>query len=439
VSMHERGRSTRILIVDPAGGLSGDMFLAGLFALGVGSAAVKAVVSRLPGLEPFSLKVDRIRTRGISAERVRVGCAPSACERDLASILRMIGRSKLDAAVKELATKTFLVLGEAEAKVHGVKREAVHFHEVGAVDSIVDIVGGVVALGMLGFPKLFHRRFRLGSGFIETSHGELPVPAPATIEILKGRSVRLDNEPGEVVTPTGAALMKALAEELPEDLAFVPKRVVYAAGTREGGPPPGMLRIIEAEPMVVERYVAVLRTTIDDMSPEHYGYVQERLFEEGALEVYLTQLIMKKGRPGVLVTVLCEPPSRGRLLEILFAETTTLGVRVSYEEREELERWTEKVATPFGAIQVKRGRLADGTVKTAPEYEACRAVARKKGVPLAKVYQTAVRAASATARGGGASKGPDAKRADGASKGKGAARRRSVETKVRGPRRREAR
>jgi hypothetical protein len=378
-----------ILIVDPAGGLSGDMFLAGLFALGADARAVKRAVSKLPGIEPFTLTVERVRTSGIAAHRVRVRCMRSAHERDLASILSMIDRSTLAPAVKELSRKTFLLLGEAEAKVHGVRARDVHFHEVGAVDSIVDIVGAAVALGMLGFPKLYHRQFRLGSGFISTSHGELPVPAPATAELLRGRSVRLSNEIGEVVTPTGAALMRALAEELPGDLAIVTKRVVYAAGTREGGPPPGMLRIFEAEPMIVERYVAVLRTTIDDMNPEAYGYVQERLFEEGALEVYLTQLIMKKGRPGVLLTVLCEPESRERLLDVLFRETTTLGVRASYEEREELERWTEKVPTAFGPIQVKRGRLPDGSVKTAPEYEACRAAAKASRAPLVEVYEAA--------------------------------------------------
>jgi uncharacterized protein (DUF111 family) len=183
--------------------------------------------------------------------------------------------------------------------------------------------------------------------------------------------------------------MKALADELPEDLAIVPKRVVYAAGTREGGPPPGILRIFEAGPMIVERYVTVLRTTIDDMNPQQYGYVQERLFGEGALESYLTPLIMKKGRPGVLLTVLCEPESRERLLDLLFRETTTLGVRVSYEEREELERWIEQVPTAFGPIQVKRGRLGDGSVKTAPEYEACRSAAKASGAPLAAVYEAA--------------------------------------------------
>jgi uncharacterized protein (TIGR00299 family) protein len=246
-------------------------------------------------------------------------------------------------------------------------------------------VGGVAALSMLGFPPLLHRPFRLGSGFISTSHGRLPVPAPATIEILRGRTVRFGSDDGEVVTPTGAALMRTLAEELPELYAFVPRRIVYAAGTREA-PAPGMLRLIEAEAQPFRREVAVLRTSIDNMNPELYGYVQERLFEAGALEVYLTQLIMKKGRPGTLLTVLCERDAKDGLLDIIFRETTTIGARVSYEGREELDRWTEKVETPFGKIQVKHARLRDGAIKTAPEYEACKAAARKHGVSITDVF-----------------------------------------------------
>jgi uncharacterized protein (TIGR00299 family) protein len=383
-----------ILVIDPAGGLSGDMLLAGLFALGADARAVKRAVAGLPGIEPFTLTVERVKTRGIAANRVRVRCSPKARERNLAGILGMIDRSKLDPRVKELSRETFVLLGKAEAKVHGVAVDAVHFHEVGAVDSIVDIVGAAVALGMLGFPKLFHRPFRLGRGFVSTAHGVLPVPAPATAELLRGRRVRLTEETGEIVTPTGAALMRALAEELPENLAIVSKRVVYAAGTREAGPAPGLLRIFQAESVGVKRSLAVLRTTIDDMNPEHYGYIQERLFEAGALESYLTPLIMKKGRPGVLLVVLCEAESRERLLEILFRETTTLGVRVSYEEREELERWMEKVATRYGALQVKRARLRDGSVKTAPEYEVCRSAAMTSGDSISAVYEAARRAAS---------------------------------------------
>lgn len=393
--MAARSTSKRMpgaIIVDAWGGLSGDMFLAGLVALGADPGDIAREVKKLPGLEPFSIVTERVKKTGISALRAKVCCSKRVHERDCAAILDMIDTSRLKPRVKELSAKTFRILGAAEGRVHGVKRERVHFHEVGAVDSIVDIVGVVAALSMLGFPPLFHRPFRLGSGFISSSHGRLPVPAPATIEILRGRTVRLGSADGEVVTPTGAALMKALAKELPELYSFVPRRVVYAAGTREA-PAPGMLRLIEAEAQPFQREVAVLRTTIDNMNPELYGYVQERLFEAGALEVYLTQLIMKKGRPGTLLTVLCEPDAKDGLLDIIFRETTTIGARVAYEGREELDRWTEKVKTPFGNMQVKRARLRDGTIKTTPEYEACKAAARRHGASITDVFDATRRGA----------------------------------------------
>ncbi|MGD1049361.1 MAG: nickel insertion protein, partial [Candidatus Krumholzibacteriaceae bacterium] len=182
-----------VIIVDAAGGLSGDMFLAGLCALGADPARVAREVRRLPGLEPFSIGIERVKRGSVAALRAKVRCSRKVHERDLRSILGMIRRSRLDARVKELSIETFRVLGAAEGKIHGVSAARVHFHEVGAVDSIVDIVGGIAALGMLGFPVLYHRPFRLGSGFIEVSHGRMPVPAPATIEILRGRTVRLDD------------------------------------------------------------------------------------------------------------------------------------------------------------------------------------------------------------------------------------------------------
>lgn len=379
----------RTLVVDPTGGLSGDMFLAALFALGVSPKAVSNEVARLPKLEPFRIVCGRVRRRGMSVWRAKVVCNSETKERDLGSILRMIDRSPLDGDVKELASRTFMLLGEAEGKVHGVPVERVHFHEIGAVDSIVDIVGAVVALSLLGFPRLFHRPFRLGSGTVVTSHGELPVPAPATIELLRGRTVRLSHETGEIVTPTGAALMKALAEELSFNLSFSPKRIVYSVGTREPTAEAGLLRIIDVEGLPFEREIVVIRTTIDDMNPESYEYVQERLFAEGALEVYLTQLIMKKGRPGILVTVLCESKDREKITNLLFRETTTLGVRMSYEGRKELERWTENVKTPLGTVHVKRCVLPDGTVKISPEYESCKGIARTKGIPIGAVYTVA--------------------------------------------------
>jgi hypothetical protein len=192
--------------------------------------------------------------------------------------------------------------------------------------------------------------------------------------------------------------MMALAEELPAPAPLVPRRIVYAAGTRETGPAPGMLRLIEAEARVPAREIAVLRTAIDDMNPEFYGWVTERLFAAGALDVYLTQVIMKKGRPGVLLTALCEGAAADALLDVIFRETTTLGVRVSRESRAELDRWTEKVDTDYGPLQVKRARLSDGTVKTSPEYTSCRDAAGSRGIPIASAYEAARRGRPRTAR-----------------------------------------
>jgi len=383
-----------MIVVDPAGGLAGDMFLAGLFALGADPARVARAVRSLPGLERFSIVADRVKRGAVMAHRARVRCPRSAAGRDLAGILRMIERSPLDPRVKELAAETFRVIGEAEGKIHGVSARRVHFHEVGAVDSIVDIVGAAVALSHLGFPALYHRPFRLGGGFVEIAHGRLPLPAPATIEILRGRTVRLVDEEGETVTPTGAALMKALARELSAEASFRPRRVVYAAGTRTGPAGPGLLRLVAGDPATLRRPVAVIRTTIDDMNPQIYPYVQERLFEAGALEAYLAQIVMKKGRPGVLLTVICETEAVDALTAILFRETTTIGARVSVETREELERWIERVATPYGAIRIKKARLGDGTVKLAPEFESCKAASRRSGAPLGAVSEAARTAAS---------------------------------------------
>lgn len=378
------------IVVDPSRGLSGDMFLAGLCALGARPKVVEAEVAKLPGLESFSLVVGKVKRQGISAWRAQVRCPAKARARDLGTILKMIERSPLDKKVKDLSSEIFHALGKVEGKIHGVPAEKVHFHEVGAVDSIVDIVGAAVALGHHGFPRLYHRPFRLGSGTVATSHGALPVPAPATLELLEGRTIRLTDEEAEIVTPTGAALMKVLAEELPTSLSLKPERIAYSVGTREAAQSPGMLRLIAFEAGAIEHEVTVIRTTIDDMTPEAYGFLQERLFEEGALEVYLTQLIMKKGRPGVLVTVLCESAIKDKIVGILFRETTTLGIRISIEGREELERWTEFVETPLGTVQVKRGRHSDGTVKTSPEYESCRIIAREKGIPFVEVFRTAL-------------------------------------------------
>lgn len=398
------GNRIGMIIVDPSGGLSGDMFLAGLCALGAPAGDIETQVSTLPGLEPFRIVVGRVKRRGIAAWRARVKCPGETKARNLKSILSMIKRSHLAPRVKGMAARTFEILGEVEGRIHGMPAGDVHFHEVGAVDSIVDIVGAAVAIAILDFPMVYHRPFRLGAGMVEIAHGTLPVPAPATLEVLRGRKVQFGTEPGEVVTPTGAALMAALGLELPLARTVTPTTVVYATGTREPAESAGILRMIAAEAPPEERTVTVLRTTIDDMNPEHFGHLRKLLFESGALDVYLTQLIMKKGRPGVLVTVLCETGVQQRILDLLFRETTTLGVRIAVEEREELERWVMEVSTPFGTVQVKCGRLPDGTVKRAPEYESCSRAALARSVPVGTVFNAALRAAEGedgAARAGG--------------------------------------
>lgn len=378
-----------VLIVDPAGGLAGDMFLAGLLALGAEAHRVEGEVRSLPGLERFSIALSRKRLSSIVAHRASIECSPARTERDLSSVLRMIERSRLGHKERELSKLVFRILAEAEARVHGTRLERVHFHEIGAVDSIVDIVGSVVALSHLGYPDLYHLPFVLARGFVSTSHGKLPLPAPATMEILRGRTIRFSAEEGETVTPTGAALMKALARELPRETSFKPMRIVYSCGTRESGGEPGLLRLIYADAASIRHPISLIRTTIDDMNPQIYGHLFELLFSAGALEVYLTQVLMKKGRPGVELNVLCDAERVDALLETIFRETTTLGARVSVEAREELERWIESVGTPYGIIEVKKARLSDGTLKVAPEFESCKRAARKFGVALSIVAEAA--------------------------------------------------
>jgi hypothetical protein len=242
---------------------------------------------------------------------------------------------------------------------------------------------------------------RLGSGTISIAHGRIPVPAPATIEILKSRAVEISEEEAEVVTPTGAALIKVLASPLPGRTLFRPVRTVYASGSREENP--GFLRMIEAQPETGRAAVRVIRTTIDDMNPELYGYVSERLFEAGAHEVYLTDIIMKKGRPGSEITVLCDSNIEERILNLLFSETTTLGIRITGEERVELKRWNETVDTGYGEVEVKFRELPGGTVNFSPEFESAARLARLKGMPLERVYRDACAAAAGRLEDKGAS------------------------------------
>ncbi|HMA76356.1 MAG TPA: nickel pincer cofactor biosynthesis protein LarC [Candidatus Krumholzibacteriaceae bacterium] len=377
------------LLVDPSEGMSGDMFLGSIFELGADPENVRRIVAKLPGLEPFRIITERVISRGITTRRTRVVCDSEPSARNFSDILSMINDSNIDPSIKSPAVDIFKIIAESEGKVHDKEPLEVHFHEVGAVDSIVDIVGSVAGLYLLGFPKIYRRRFRLGSGSISIAHGVLPVPAPATLEILKGEEVEMTERDAEIVTPSGAAILKVLGEPLSPSLPVILKRVVYSSGTREYKGGPGLLRVIEIGETAGSSEITVIRTTIDDMNPEILQYLREKLFELGALEVYFTPVMMKKGRPGTKVTVLSLQDAAEEIFQAVFKETTTFGIRITSEKRIELDRWIESVNTAFGRIKIKFRKFPDGSVDFTPEYESCKEAALARKVPLEKVYREA--------------------------------------------------
>jgi uncharacterized protein (TIGR00299 family) protein len=309
--------------------------------------------------------------------------------RSLSSIEEIIQPSGLSERVKTGSMETFRRLARAEAKVHGTSVEEVHFHEVGALDAIIDIVGFHIALEYLSPEKCYHRDIMLGSGSVTCEHGEVPVPAPATLELLAGRRVRFTDRREELVTPTAAALIASLFEPLPSDALFRLETIGYGAGTRDSGGMPNVLRAITGDVEVMPRRVCIITSTIDDMNPELYGYVMEKLFAIGALEVYFNSIMMKKNRPGLEITVITEEADVDRICQFVLSHTTTLGLRVNREERIELPRRRGEVNTPFGPVEVKVGHLPDGSEKISPEYESCRKAAEKFGVPLMNVFDAA--------------------------------------------------
>jgi uncharacterized protein (TIGR00299 family) protein len=297
--------------------------------------------------------------------------------------------------VRVRALAVFGALAEAEGRVHGVPAEQVEFHEVGALDAIVDVVGVALGVTHLGVDAIYSSPLPLGRGRVQAAHGPLPVPAPAVVELLHGRAVRLEDGTVELVTPTGAAIVAALARPDPPP-ALRTTAVGYGAGDRVLDDRPNLLRIIVGEPVVAagSEDVVVLEATIDDMNPEFYEHVLERLLAAGAREAFLVPVVTKKSRPGTVLRVLALPAERERLAAIVFAETSTIGLRYTTWQRRVLPREERTVDTPYGAVRVKVARAPDGTLNVAPEFEDCRRVARERGVALKLVHQAALVAAA---------------------------------------------
>lgn len=328
-------------------------------------------------------------------------------QRTFTQIKRLITRSKLSPWVKKKSVAVFQRIADAEGKIHGLPASAVHFHEVGAVDSIVDIVGGCVALDLLGRPRVFSAPVVEGSGTVRCAHGLLPVPAPATLEILSGRAIPFSQceEPHELVTPTGAALLAEFAEGFGPLGEVVVGRVGYGLGTRENRTRPNVLRACLCAPAAggsaahdwQTDTVAVLETNLDDVSGQVLGSFVPRALAAGALDVFHTPVQMKKNRPGVLLTVLCAAADADRLTALLLRETSSFGVRRTLAERRKLPREFTLVSTTFGEVRVKLGLLDGRVVQAAPEYESCRVLAEQAGVPLRVVMEAAMRALPAGA------------------------------------------
>ena len=392
----------RIAYFDTFSGISGDMTVGALLDLGLPLDAVRAAV-RVLALRDVEVSSERVARSGIGATKfhVRVGGrhpdiphpAHGHAHRPYVEIRSLLEGSRLAEPVKQTALAIFRRLAEAEGRVHGVPVDAVEFHEVGALDAIVDVVGTALGIVELGIDAVHVGPIPLGQGRTVSAHGALPVPPPAVVELLRGRPVRLEDGALELVTPTGAAIVAALARPEPVPELRV-AAVGYGAGDRTLTDRPNLLRILVGEPAVGVGAddVVVLEATIDDMSPQLYEHVLERLLAAGARDAFLVPIIMKRSRPATLLRVLAAPADRERLAGILFAETSTIGLRYTTWQRMVLPREERTVETAYGAVRVKLARAPDGTLNVAPEFEDCRRIATERGVPLKVVHQAALAA-----------------------------------------------
>ncbi len=383
-----------ILFLDPVGGIAGDMFLAACLDLGVDQAALESELAKL-GVSGW--RFDRRRTfeasiAGTHVDVVLAGEQPH--ERSYLDIVAIIDASTLSPRVKEAAKAVFRAVGEAEARVHHKSLETIHFHEVGAVDSIVDICGAAVCLELLGWPKVLTLPPPAGAGTAHTVHGIIPLPAPATIELMRGRRLR-PSGPGERTTPTGAGLLAVLAEECDRMPELSVEKVGYGVGTKQWEDAPNVVRAVLGK--AVRNHAGqgglLVEANLDDCPGQLVAHAIEALIAAGAADAWAAPIIGKKGRPGHLVSALCGSDKLEAVRQIFVRETTTLGVRVSAYERRPLDRDWVDVATPWGSVRVKRGLDGGCVTNLAPEYDDCLALAKRAGVPLKEVMQAALAAA----------------------------------------------
>jgi uncharacterized protein (TIGR00299 family) protein len=388
-----------IAYFDCFSGISGDMTLGAFIDLGVPVKWLKENLERIP-LSGFDVSVDTVIRNGITAKSVQVRVENDKKSRNYAQIRSLIKNSPLSGNVKQISQDIFKRIADVEAGIHGCPRDKVHFHEVGGIDAIVDIVGAALCVNYLSIKKVVSSSIPLGKGFVACAHGTLPVPAPATIEILKGVPVYGTKIPHELVTPTGAAIIVTLAESYGEMPDMIIEKTGYGAGKRDIESIPNLLRVITGTDSCRETAhrsahhqdtIVVLETAIDDMNPEIFGFLMDRLFEEGALDVYWIPIFMKKNRPGTMAQVLCRRNRKDALINCILSETSSLGVRYYDAKRCMLPRESVIMKTAYGEIQVKRIVEAGGGVRIVPEYEVCKKIALEKNLPIRMVYDTIIK------------------------------------------------
>jgi uncharacterized protein (TIGR00299 family) protein len=393
----------KLAYFDCFSGISGDMTLGALVDAGC---AVEQLREGLRGLQVpgWDLTAEKVWKNGMAATYVKVLTEDQTKHRSLSAIMEILQKSRLAPAVREQAAAIFQKLGEAEARVHDVPLERIHFHEVGAVDAIVDIVGACIGFEVLGIEKFACSPLNVGGGTAKMAHGVLPVPAPATANLLQGKPTYSNGVQKELVTPTGAAIVATLCDAFGPQPAMSVSAIGYGAGTADLEGQPNVLRIMVGEEVGAtktaqaeacapgfDEEIAVIEANLDDMNPQIYGYFLEKALGGGALDVYTTPVQMKKNRPGTLLTVLCKPQDMNVLMSLIFAETTTFGARTYRAQRRVLPREWVNVATDYGDVRIKVSRVNGRILHVAPEYDDCRKLAVEKNVPLQKVIAEAMR------------------------------------------------
>jgi uncharacterized protein (TIGR00299 family) protein len=382
----------RIAYGDLIGGVSGDMFVAALLDLGLPLNRLRGELKKIPTLK-FDIRSSKKTIHSLRASQFQVICPKHEAPRSWKQIRDLIKRSKLDLAVKSTSSEIFAALAAAEAKIHAVPIDKVHFHEVGATDSIIDIVAAAVGVRELGIESFYFSVIPLGRGLVASMHGVLPVPGPATLELLRGLPVMGIDVDTETVTPTGAAIVRTLGKHSATQPAMIIEKVGYGAGEKEFAERPNLFRIIlgRADSSAALEEMLVIETNIDDMNPQLFDHVMERLFAAGARDVFLAPIQMKKNRPATLLSVIAEPRHRDKMSEIIFAETSTVGLRYYLVSRRILKREMKKVKTRFGEVTVKIVEQPDGSRRAAPEYDDLKRIATARKIPLKLVHDEVVR------------------------------------------------